>query len=478
MKLRHIFSLAALLSMPAAAQELHTSYFMGSSVNKHEMNPALLDKAYVSMPLILGNINVGTTGNVGLQDFVYKMDPSWQGYGLNGGNNLTTFMHPSVNADKFLDGLKTNNRISANLKYQLFSVGFKAFNGMNLIELNLRSNTSVALPKSLFEFAKTAGAKTDYDISNLGVRSENYAELALGHSHKINDQWTVGGKMKFLFGLAYADVNANNVKLHLDDETWKITGDVRAKASIMKTEVELSDKKEPTENLPEGATPRHRIDGLDDFKGGLSGFGVAFDLGATYQVTEDLKLSAAVTDLGFINWKNTHQASSTGEWEFNGFDEDVYVASNRTETNEIGDQFDALGDDLGDIFAVYYDGKKSESRALAANINIGAEYTLPVYRNLKFGFLYNSRLAGHHSYHSGTFSANIAPVKWFDAALSLGFTSTGVTGGLVASLHAKHFNFFVGTDRFFGKLSKQGIPLKHANSNVSLGISFPLSAKL
>ena len=122
MKIHHILSLAALLSMPAAAQELHTSYFLNSSVNRHEMNPAMLDKSYVSMPLVLGNLNVGTTGNVGLKSFVYEMDPSWQGYNLNGGNNLTTFMHPSVDANKFLGGLKDNNRISANLKYQIFDV--------------------------------------------------------------------------------------------------------------------------------------------------------------------------------------------------------------------------------------------------------------------------------------------------------------------------------------------------------------------
>ncbi len=478
MKIHHILSLAALLSMPAAAQELHTSYFLNSSVNRHEMNPAMLDKSYVSMPLVLGNLNVGTTGNVGLKSFVYEMDPSWQGYNLNGGNNLTTFMHPSVDANKFLGGLKDNNRISANLKYQIFGVGFKAFNGMNLIELNIRSNTSIALPKTLFEFAKTAGAKEDYNISDLGVRTENFAELALGHSHKINDKITIGGKMKFLFGLAYADVTANNVNLHLSEDVWRVDGDVRAKASLMDTEVELSNKTEPNKYVAPGQTPRHRVHGLDDFKAGLSGFGVAFDLGATYQVYEDLKVSAAVTDLGFISWKNMHQASSTGSWEFDGFDEDVYVASNRTETNEIGDQFEALGNDLGNIFAVYYDGKKSECRALAANINIGAEYVLPYYRKLTFGFLYNSRIAGHHSYHSGTFSANVAPAKWFDASLSLGFTSTGVVGGLVGSLHAKHFNVFVGTDRFFGKLSKQGIPLNRANSNISVGISFPLSAKL
>lgn len=472
MKLHHILPLAALLSLPATAQDnLHTSYFMQSSVHKHEMNPALLDTAYVSMPLILGNLNVGTQSNVGLKTFVYKLNDGMPGYGQNG-NDLTTFMNPGVSSSDFLGKLKNTNKLGINFKYQLFGVAFKAFKGLNVVEMNLRSQTNVALPKSLFEFMKEAGAKTDYNIDNLGLRSENFLELGLGHSHKIDEKWTVGGKMKLLFGLAYADVSAENLNLHLAEDMWQIKGDVRGRASLMKTELELSEKTEP--NPAPGTTPRHRIHGLDDFKGGLSGFGLAFDLGATYQVIPDLKLSASITDLGFINWKNMHQASSAGEWTFNGFDEDVYVASNRTETNEIGDQFEAIGDDLGDMFAVYYDGKKSETRALSATINLGAEYTLPVYRKLKFGFLYTSRMAGKYAWHQGLLSANVAPTKWFDASFSLGGNTTGFTSGLLLSLHAKHYNIFAGTDHFFGKLSKQGIPLKHANSNVMIGMSFPL----
>ena len=456
--------------MPAAAQEIHTSYFMESSTTRHEMNPALLDKPYVTMPILpIGYFNIGTTGNIGLKNFVYKMEDGWQGYGMNN-NNLTTFMHPNVSADDFLGGLKDNNRLSVNLKYQLFGIGFNAWGGISSLELNLRSNTNIALPKDLFEFMKTAGEKTDYDISDVGVRSENFAELALGHSHKINDKITVGGKVKFLFGLGYADVLAEGLKLHLSDDKWAITGDVNASASLMDSELEFEKE---SKNDPE--TGRQRVKGIDEFKGGLSGFGMAFDLGATYQVLPDLKVSAAITDLGFINWKNTHKASSAGEWEFDGFD-NIYVSGDKGQDNEyeISNQFEALGDDLGDMFAVYYDGKKSESKSLAATLTLGAEYTLPVYRNLKFGFLYSSRMAGRYSYHQGVFSANIAPTKWLEAALSMGFTSTGVTGGLVASLHGKRCNFTIGTDRFFGKLSKQFIPLNHANSNLTIGLSFPM----
>lgn len=459
--------LAAAATLTAGAQELRTTYFMQTSNYRHEMNPALLDHGYVGMPLLFGNFNLGMTGNLGLKKFVYEMKPDWQGYGVEG-RTLTTFMHPSVSADDFLGGLKEKNRFGLSLKYQLLEVAFKGFGGYNVIGLNLRSNTNLCLPKGLFSFMKTAGAEQDYDFSNLGVRSETYAELALGHSHKINDKLTIGAKMKFLFGLTYADFTADNIRLHMSEDYWEVTGDAHMSAALMGTEFNKSDKVDPDN------ADRHRIDELDDFKGGLGGFGLAFDLGATYKVMDDLTVSAAITDLGFISWKNAQQASSAGKWHFEGFENDIYVGGTKTENNEIGDQFEAIGDDLGDLFAVYDDGVKTDTRALAATLNVGAEYTLPQYRKLRFGFLYTSRIAGRHSHHQGQLSVNCRPVKWFEAAVNVAAGSTGVTGGLVLDLHAPHFNFFIGTDRFFGKLSKQGIPLNRSNANLSLGISFPM----
>ena len=118
-----IFTLAmgATMALTAAAQDLRTSYFMETSVNRHEMNPALLSESYVNIPLVLGNFNLGTTSNFGLKTFVYKMQPTWQGYGVDN-RNLTTFMHPDVSASEFLGGLNDKSRLSLNLKYQLVGV--------------------------------------------------------------------------------------------------------------------------------------------------------------------------------------------------------------------------------------------------------------------------------------------------------------------------------------------------------------------
>lgn len=458
---------AALLSaalLPATAQEFRSSYFMQTSNFRHQMNPALLDSSYVAV--LAGNINVGATGNIGLKNFVYKLTPEQQT--RFGGYEYTTFMNPTVDAAKFLGDLHDKNRLDLYLNYNLFSVAFKAFGGTNLVEFNLRSNTNVSLPKELFEFAKTAGAKEHYSLSDIGMRTQNYAEFALGHSHKIGERLTVGAKMKFLLGMAYADFSADRIDLTLNGDQWRVQGDARLKAALLDSrfEHEAADK-----NAPDG---RPRVKGLDDVAFGMPGFGLAFDFGATYQLTDDLKLSASLTDLGFISWGKTQQASSTGDYTFDGF-EDIYAGSgNSGDGNKLGDQFESLGDDLEEMFSVYDDGEGSATQALAATLNVGAEYTLPAWRKLRFGFLYTSRIHGLYSWHQGMLSATVQPVKWFEATVNGAATSTGCTFGAAASFKARHFNFYIGADRFLGKVSKEFIPLNRANANVTLGLTFPL----
>lgn len=351
--------------LPAQAQEFRTSYFMQTSNFRHQMNPALIDAPYVSFPF-MGNINVGATGNMGYKNFIYKLE----------GNPLydqTTFMSPTVSASDFLGGLHDKNRADVYVNYNLFSVGFRGFKGMNVVELNLRSNTNITLPYELFEFMKTAGEKEFYQLHDIGARSQNYMELALGHSHRINDRLTVGAKAKFLFGVAYADFKVNQLNLTMNGDEWRVQGDARLKASVLKSEF---DYEGPEKNAPDG---RRRVKGLDDVSFGMPGFGMAFDLGASYKVMDDLTVSAGLTDLGFISWGKTKQASSAGDYTFSGFN-NIYAGSNNTGNNKLGDQFEDLGDDLEEMFSVYDDGETSTTQALAATLNVGAEYTLPMYR--------------------------------------------------------------------------------------------------
>ena len=448
--------------LPTSAQELRTSYFMETSNYRHQMNPALLDSPYVG--LLFSNINIGMTGNIGAKQFIFDTN-GLPGY--TGNYRYTTFMDPNVDAATFLNKLHDKNRFDLYLNYNLFSVGFKAWGGVNLLELNLRSNTNLTLPKGLFEFAKTAGEKEHYEFGGLGMRTQNYMELALGHSRDINDQWRVGGKLKFLIGAAYADFTADNVTLDMTEDAWRIQSNAQMKASLLKSDVIHED---PSKNSADG---RPRVKKLDNFGFSLPGFGMALDLGVTYKPIENLTLSAAITDLGFISWKNTHHASSQGDYTFDGFN-NIYIGSDKDQTEDIDDQFDQIGDDLEEMFSVYDDGTKTATQALAATLNVGAEYKLPAYDKLKFGFLYTSRIHGKYSWHQGMLNVGVRPVKWFECNVNGAVTSTGVTAGGMLSLKAPHFNFYIAADRFFSKMGKQGVPLNSSNGNITFGMTFPL----
>ena len=98
-----IFALTVALlatSMVAGAQSMRTGYFLKGYAYRYRLNPALMnDQHYLSLPL-LGEINLKTTGNLGLSNFIYDSPD---------GSGLMTFMHPSVSADDFLDGINKSN---------------------------------------------------------------------------------------------------------------------------------------------------------------------------------------------------------------------------------------------------------------------------------------------------------------------------------------------------------------------------------
>lgn len=61
------------------------------------------------------------------------------------------------------------------------------------------------------------------------------------------------------------------------------------------------------------------IDGADFSNFGLDGKGFGIDLGATYQLLDNLTLSAAITDIGVIKWKGSEATLTPETFSFDGF---------------------------------------------------------------------------------------------------------------------------------------------------------------
>ncbi len=426
------------------------------------LNPAFgNEQNYVSIPA-LGNISVNTHGNFGYRDVIMSnpMYPSLSS------KKMTTFMNPYISAEDALSGFSTgNNRITGDVSLTILSAGFKAFGGYNTIEINSRTTTGVSLPYELFEFAKNTGNHS-YDIGDINAHAQSFAEIAFGHSRQINDKLRLGAKLKVLVGLGRADVKMRNMKADLTaEDKWTITGEATTDVS-MKGFSYVSEEKEY--NI-EGSGTYERVNDVDLDGVGVGGFGMAIDLGGVYEINEDWTVSASVLDLGFISWTNDMLAENRSKsFVFNGF-HDVSVTSDRGE--EIDTKVDRYGDQLADFANLTDMGDKGgRSTGIGATINVGAEYTLPVYRKVSFGALCTSRINGAYSWTEGRLSANYAPLNWLDGGVSFAVNSFTTSMGWVLNLHPKGYNFFIGMDHILGKTSKEMIPLS-SNASLTVGMN-------
>lgn len=446
----------------AAAQTINSAYFTEDYKFRHMLNPAFgNEQNYVSIPA-LGNISVNTHGNFGYRD-VIKSNPM---YPSLSDKKMTTFLNPYISAEDALSGFSTgNNRITGDVSLTILSAGFKAFGGYNTIEINSRTTTGVSLPYELFEFAKNTGNHS-YDIGDINAHAQSFAEIAFGHSRQINDKLRLGAKLKVLVGLGRADVKMRNMKADLTaEDKWTITGEATADVS-MKGFSYVSEEKEY--NI-EGSGTYERVNDVDLDGVGVGGFGMAIDLGGVYEINEDWTVSASVLDLGFISWTNDMLAENRSKsFVFNGF-HDVSVTSDRGE--EIDTKVDRYGDQLADFANLTDMGDKGgRSTGIGATINVGAEYTLPVYRKVSFGALCTSRINGAYSWTEGRLSANYAPLNWLDGGVSFAVNSFTTSMGWVLNLHPKGYNFFIGMDHILGKTSKEMIPLS-SNASLTVGMN-------
>lgn len=355
------------------------------------------------------------------------------------------------------------------------------------------------MPDELFKFMKNGVASetgSSYNVKNLNVVSTNYAEIAFGHAREINERLTVGAKVKALVGLAKATVHIDELNILASQDKWTITPKnaelyMSAKGLIVPTKGETGNYQEDdyildangdrTQQLKEGTDGQISYDDLDFDTDNLgpTGFGMAIDLGATYKLNDEWTFSASLLDLGFISWKNTTKGTMSKDFTFDGFSEISVKDDGTNSENKLDNQVDQLVDDLADLakFDKAGEGMK-RTTALAATLHLGAQYTLPAYDRLNFGFLSTTRMQGKHSWTEARVSANVAPLSWFEASVNYALSNFGSDAGIMLNFHPRGFNFFIGADVPMCKYEPAYYaPISRAAVNVNLGINFTFGPK-
>lgn len=455
------------ITFTAQAQVERTGYFLKGNSYGHRLNPSFQPKrSYLSVPVV-GNTSFGVSSNIEITDFVY---PS--------GDNLVTFMHPDIDAKEFVGNLSKNNKMNMNVNATPLSLGFYAFGGFNTIDIGIHANAGFCVPRDFFGLFKDMSAEK-YVLNNIGFRTRNYADIAIGHSHKINNNLTIGARLKLLVGLAYAEIAMDKMELSVSDKQWQINAKGSAVANVIGSEFTYDEN--------------GIISGIGSFVPELSNLGFGVDLGATYDfskvLTKGLILSASLNDINFIKWNNAAQTgiSPSKPYTFEGFSELSFDGGE----NSVEQQLTTMGEELGEFFAVDKMTPDDYTDFWGATLNIGIEYKMPFYSKLSVGALFTQRFETAYSYTVGSLMLNFSPLYFLDLAASASVSTYGYSYGAMLNINLPGFSIFAGADLYAGKygmmsLSKaEGVlnevnlyfPLNKFNANAMLGINIPLGKK-
>lgn len=436
----------------AFAQASYSGYFLDNYLHGYELNPAMADttkRGFVAMP-VLGNFNLGMTGNIHATSLIYNRD-----------GRTVLFTSPEVSAQEVMKNIKNKSKLGVNAELDILAVGFKAFGGQNVVTIGAVADANVMIPGQLFALAKEGVSNKTYNISDFRLNASGYAKIQFNHSRDIKQLpgLRVGAALKFLLGMGNLDAYFNHAELELGQDAWKARTNADIYTNFGNARYEL-DRNDNT-----GAEYVNGIN-LDGF--GIKGFGIGFDLGATYK-WRDFDFSLSLLDLGFISWSGTQYATTGGTKEV---DTSKYIFG--TEKGQADDEWHKLRDDLSELYQLEDRGDiGSRTRALRATLNWGVRYTLPYYRNLTFGLVNSTRFNGPFTATDFRVSANVQPVKCFSASANLSMGTYGVGFGWLVNLNLnKGFSLYLGMDRTLGKLMKQGIPL-NSNAEVNIGMNFP-----
>ena len=216
--MKKIYILIALLLCSvsfAGAQTSSTNYFVRHSLDRHKLNPAFVPlNGYVGIP-VLGSIYLNVNSPLAGNELFYPLE--------NG--KIGTFLHPEVDADRFMSTLRNDNYLDLEFNTSLISVGwFTDQNSFWTIDLSARVLSDNNIPKDLFRLLKVGmdRPETKYTIRDFSVNADAYAQVALGYSRMINPNLRVGGKLKFLASAASARVAVDEMNVSMGQDAWSV----------------------------------------------------------------------------------------------------------------------------------------------------------------------------------------------------------------------------------------------------------------
>lgn len=449
-----------LLGLASVFATPNTMYFMEYLPYQQTMNPALQPRCttYVELPAISTVSAYVNTGGLSLGDFVYVKD-----------GKFVTFLHPEYGTkDDLYTKLMKSQGLDTEVDLSVVGFGFRIKEkGYFTFNTSIRLDATVGLPRDIVTLGfygtpDTVNVNT-YDLTTRAMINA-YADFNVGYSHKINDEWTVGGKLHILLGLLNISAKLQDATLNMSQEEWNISGNLNTKISQP-----LFNFTTDEDGKLSGFSFKESLDEI--FSSYKPSIGAALDLGAVYQPIPEVKISFSVKDLGFMVWE-TGAAQLTGavDYSFKG----VELMTSAPEDDSVVD----------------VDVPSTQGVNIYANNDIGRYATMmngKIYAGIEYSFLDNMMSLGlvsktsynyNHWDEEITVGYNLRPCSWFGLSASYSLISgRSSTFGLGVNLRIPPFSFYAVSDYTPVHYSAVGIPYKTSAVNVQAGMVLTFGCK-
>lgn len=383
------------------------TYYMKIPQN-HFLNPAIKpsDRFYIGIPVLTG-INAGIGNNfIGLNDLF-----------INGSFVFDSPDYTITDLQKFTDNLKENNTFSTDASIQLLGLGLSFGKDLYLfLDVTDRFTAKSVVSKnllSLYISGYDGFRDQTLNLSGLNIKGQFFREYGLGFSKNISNNLRIGAKVKVISGIGSISLDNRKftIKVNNDlstDMTLDATMDVSGKETINKifTQNNFLFKKADTLKTNFGGF-------LGDYlKKPLSNTGLGLDVGIVYNIGRLLTLSASVTDLGYINWKNDLKSyKANNNFGLVGITlEDVV-----NQTFSIDNMINSLKDTIKMNFVKDTD-LQPFTTYLPASITIGA--SINPLKAISLGIISNTRFYAGHVKESVTLSGNAYIGRVVSASMS------------------------------------------------------------
>lgn len=448
MRFRYTVRLFLISSMVACATGLYSQnpmalYFMETIPQTTLINPAMQPRAnkFYALPSI---------------NQVFQSDLAFKDVFQKSGNEWVTLNSERFNYNKLYKVLGSTANFNEYADINFFGFGFRTGKGYFTFTLSERFVVQSGIPADMFKIMESGFPdNSHFKLSTLRQKGMLFKQLSFGYSHELTDKLTIGANLKPLFGQLALVTDIDRFSLYTNRLEWEVVVDGKIYSSlpidVEYTQGEFPDKIDSKD-----------LEDKDIIKYGtsFSNPGLATDLGAVYKLNGRWTFSAALNNLGFINWrKDLNNLSFKGNYVFDG------VSVDATNKDNLDDAFDDILDSLKTVIN-YKTDHKPFSSGLTPSFYLGASYHLN--HAISLGFLSRSIFQKQSFRQDLSLSANLQPYSFVAFNINLSQRINGSTfAGLGMTFLLGPLQFYVLTDH---------LPLRYSNVEID-GDKFPVNVR-